>query len=195
MSNLSLYVTTECEPPGEVCEAAPSVARLREVVVREHAFVWRSLRRLGVAELDVDDGVQKVFLVASRRLGAIPPSRERAFLFGTAMRVASNERRGETRRRSNGPDELETLRSDERSPETIAHHRALLDRLLEPLSLELRSAIVLFELEGLTVDEIAEIVGIPAGTAASRIRRAREQIHETKRLLEGWRAQVVRGAP
>lgn len=168
---------------AEVAASPPTPARLHEVVVREHAFVWRSLRRLGVHEGDVDDAVQKVFLVAARLLGPVPPSRERAFLFATSMRVASNERRGEARRRSAGPTPLDALTSDDPSPETVAHNRALLDRLLEPLPLDLRSALVLYELEQLTVDEIAELLDVPVGTVASRIRRAREQVLQSKKRM------------
>ncbi|MDB4942997.1 MAG: ECF-family polymerase sigma factor [Labilithrix sp.] len=162
-------------PGGSQVAAYPSDAgRLRRLVDDEHGFVWRSIRRLGVRESDVDDGVQKVFLVAAQRLATFPPGRERAFLFATCMRVAANERRGESRRRSAGAEALEGLRSHGPSPEQHASDRHLLDRLLEPLPLELRSVLVLFELEGMTGDEIGELLDLPVGTVASRLRRGRE---------------------
>jgi RNA polymerase sigma-70 factor (ECF subfamily) len=148
--------------------------RLRRLVDREHAFVWRSIRRLGVTEGDVDDAVQKVFLVTSQRLGTFPPERDRSFLFATCMRVAANERRGQSRRRSAGPEPLETLVSREPSPEQSASDRHLLDAVLEPLPIELRSVVVLFELEGMTSDEIASMLELPTGTVTSRLRRGRE---------------------
>ena len=68
--------------PLDASVSYPSDARrLRRLVDREHAFVWRSLRRLGVLEGDVDDAVQKVFLVTSQRLATFPPDRDRSFLF------------------------------------------------------------------------------------------------------------------
>lgn len=149
-------------------------ARLRGVIEREHAFVWRSLRRLGVAPGDVDDATQKVFLVASKKLGGVAPARERSFLFGVAVGIASNERRAEQRKRSVGADALEEMASEARSPEEITGARALLDRVLEPLPLDLRSVLVLNELEQMTVEEIAALLSIPRGTVASRLRRARE---------------------
>ncbi|MBS2019552.1 MAG: sigma-70 family RNA polymerase sigma factor [Deltaproteobacteria bacterium] len=162
------------EPEESPAAEAVSGERLRAVIHREHAFVWRSLRRLGVSAGDVDDAAQKVFLVAARKLGDVTPERERSFLFGVAVGVASNERRSQERKRSAGADALEGMASSERSPEEIAGARALLDRVLEPLSIELRSVLVLFELEQMTVEEIATMLGLPAGTVASRLRRARE---------------------
>lgn len=160
--------------------------RLRRLVDREHGFVWRSIRRLGVAEGDVDDAVQKVFLVTSERLAAFPPERERAFLFATCMRVAANERRGLSRRRSAGPEPLDALTSTAPSPEQTTADRHLLDAVLEPLPIELRSVLVLFELEGMTSDEIAAMLELPTGTVASRLRRGRElAMASAKRVRAG----------
>lgn len=160
--------------------------RLRGIVDREHGFVWRSLRRLGVPPSDVDDAVQKVFLVTAQRLATFPPERDRSFLFATCMRIASNERRGISRRRSDGPDGLEAMASDAPSPEKSAADRSALDAILEPLPLELRSVLVLFECEGMTSDEIASLLDVPSGTVASRLRRGRELATATaKRLRAG----------
>lgn len=170
--------------PLDASQSFPDDARrLRRLVDREHAFVWRSLRRLGVLERDVDDAVQKVFLVTSQRLATFPPERDRSFLFATCMRIAANERRGESRRRSAGPEALEGMVSHEPSPEKHAADRHMLDAVLEPLPIELRSVLVLFELEGMTSDEIAALLELPTGTVASRLRRGRElAIAAAKRL-------------
>lgn len=171
----------QADADGSVAEDGG--ARLRTLVDREHAFVWRSLRRLGVPMTDVDDAAQKVFLVAARRLTEIPHGREQAFLFSTAMRVASNERRAERRKRSAGPDALDDMVAPSKSPEDVASDRALLDALLEPLPLDLRSVVILFELEQLTTEEIGQMLDLPPGTVASRIRRARELIEaQMKRM-------------
>jgi RNA polymerase sigma-70 factor, ECF subfamily len=173
--------------PLDASASFPSDARrLRRLVDREHAFVWRSIRRLGVMEGDVDDAVQKVFLVTSQRLSTFPPERDRSFLFATCMRVAANERRGQSRRRSAGPEPLEALVSEAPSPEKSASDRHMLDAVLEPLPIELRSVLVLFELEGMTSDEIAEMLELPTGTVASRLRRGRElATAAAKRLRAG----------
>src|SRR5438045_1837856 len=81
--------------PSERAEEASvsSGARFRELVDRHFAFIWRSLRGLGVPPGSVDDAAQHVFLVLSEKLASIAPGSERAFLFSTAIGVASNARR------------------------------------------------------------------------------------------------------
>ena len=66
----------------QVALTAPS--RLTSMFDQYFQFVWRSVRRLGVPDQAVDDATQEVFVVASRRLGAIELGKEKAFLFGTA---------------------------------------------------------------------------------------------------------------
>src|SRR5262245_56918505 len=73
--------------------------RLRGLVAAHFDFIWRSLRRLGVPSTDVDDCTQQVFWVAARKLSLIHEGSERAFLFSTALRVASDARRSRMRRR------------------------------------------------------------------------------------------------
>src|SRR5258706_10409971 len=117
-------------------------SRLRGIVTEHFDLVWRSLRRFGVPVSDVDDGVQQVFWVVSRRLADIPPAKERAFLFQTALRVASDARRTHKRRRETGEDPLAESADSLPSPEDLVDlHRArvLLDQLLEDLPIELRA--------------------------------------------------------
>jgi RNA polymerase sigma-70 factor (ECF subfamily) len=158
-------------------------AHMRRMVERQHAFVWRSLRRLGVAPGEVDDGVQKVFLIAARKLCEIDPDGERRFLFATALRVAANERRAHVRRRDAGAAGLEEMAAPEPSPEKVTADRALLDALLGTLTLDLRSVFVLFELEQMTTDEIALVLELPVGTVSSRLRRGRELVEAKARRL------------
>jgi RNA polymerase sigma-70 factor (ECF subfamily) len=68
----------------------------------------------------------------------------------------------------------------------------VLQEVLDQMPLELRAVFVLYEIEELTMAEIAEAVGIPPGTAASRLRRARESFHAIVRRL---RAAQRRGTP
>jgi RNA polymerase sigma-70 factor, ECF subfamily len=167
--------------------------RLRAMFEGHFDFVWRSLRRLGLPEDVADDATQRVFVVASRRLADIEPGRERAFLFRTALRVACSERRAIGRRREVLCDEApETGESAAQPDELLDQRRAreLLDRVLQSLALDLRTVLVLFEFEGLSIDEIAETLGIPRGTAASRLRRAREEFSSA---LSRWLARRDRG--
>ena len=141
-------------------------------------FIWRSLRRLGVPPAAVDDAAQEVFLVASRRLAAIERGKERAFLFGTAVRVASDARRSAGRRRdAAGADEPVDTADPMPSPAELVDRkraRALLDEIIASLPDDARPVFVLYELESMTMAEIANVLAIPPGTVASRLRRARE---------------------
>jgi len=60
----------------------------------------------------------------------------------------------------------------------------LAGRVLATMEQDLLEVFVLFELEGLTTPEIAELVGVPLGTAASRLRRAREAFRAAAAKLE-----------
>jgi RNA polymerase sigma-70 factor, ECF subfamily len=182
-------IMTRDDPPAAA--GAPShdtsPARLRAIVDAHFDFIWRSLRRLGVAEHSVDDAAQQVWIVAARKLAAIPPGQERAFLFGTALRVASDARRSTSRRREvladvddDGPID-HAPHADQQLDDRRA--RALLDDVLEALPIDLRAVFVLFELEELPVAEIAALVGIPVGTASSRLRRARAEFQQIIKRL------------
>jgi RNA polymerase sigma-70 factor (ECF subfamily) len=60
----------------------------------------------------------------------------------------------------------------------------LMDRVLSQMGSELVTTFVLFEIEGMTTPEIAQVEGIPLGTAASRLRRARESFRAAALELE-----------
>ncbi|MCL2448544.1 MAG: sigma-70 family RNA polymerase sigma factor [Polyangiaceae bacterium] len=161
---------------GDADAACPS-DRLRTLVEVHYAFVWRSVRRLGVAAADADDAAQQVFLVLSRKLRAVRPGCEPRFLFQTALRVASDYRRAKRRRRdandgtplpdpvdpAAGPFDVLALRAE----------RAMLDRVLDAMPLELRAVFILRELDEMTTAEVANVTGLRMGTVASRLRRAR----------------------
>jgi RNA polymerase sigma-70 factor (ECF subfamily) len=159
--------------------AAPAAReqRLRALVDDHFDFIWRSLRRLGVPARDADDGAQRVFVVASRRVDDIEVGKERAFLFSTAYRVARDMHRSKARHPEAPLGEEDVLPDSAPNPEQLSDRkqaRALLDDVLSGLPLEYRTVFVLFEMEELTVPEIALLVEAPIGTVASRLRRARE---------------------
>jgi RNA polymerase sigma-70 factor (ECF subfamily) len=161
--------------------------RLRTMVGAHFDTVWRALRRLGVPEAGTDDAAQQVFLVAARRLDEIDPRRERQYLLGISLRVASDARHALARRREVPMgDSIEVARHMTQSDaiplaEQLLDEkraRAVLSSLLEKMPVELREAFVLFELEEMAAPAVAEILSIPAGTVASRVRRAREFIRQ-----------------
>jgi RNA polymerase sigma-70 factor (ECF subfamily) len=166
----------------------PLVERsIRTLVAEHHGFVWRVLRGLGLSAPDAEDATQQVFMIATRKLQDIVPGRERAFVYGAALRVANNARRGLRRRRevaTNEPDAIEPESSGPERSSEMAQARRLLGDLLQLLPDKLRRVLVLAEVEQLEVPEIAALEDIPVGTAASRLRLARQQF---RTLLEGAR--------
>jgi RNA polymerase sigma-70 factor (ECF subfamily) len=162
-------------------------ARLRTMVALHFDIVWRALRRLGVPDAGADDAAQQVFLVAARRLDEIDPPRERQYLLGIALRVASDARHAASRRRevpmgdshelarqmalADGAPLAEQLLDEKRA-------RAMLASFLESMPTDLREAFVLFELEEMAAPAVAEILGVPVGTVASRVRRARQYVRD-----------------
>lgn len=175
--------------------AASVTLELKSLFERHYASVWRLLRRFGVPAPALDDAAQEVFWVAARRLSDIRPGSETAFLYGVALRIASNHLRRERHPAATLELDLSSLADTGPSPEEAVaerQRRAMLDAVLARLPLELRTVFVLFELEGLEVRQIAELEGIPVGTASSRLRRAREEFTASARRLRA--ALVARGA-
>jgi glucose/mannose transport system substrate-binding protein len=189
-SERAVAMPSEPSPPG-----APEGGTVRDrrtttpnarlkALVRDHArALARQLVRLGVSLADVDDAVQDVLLVVSAHLAELPPSVERAFLFATAARVASNARRG-MRRRARAHHELEVVAIDPPPPadariDELENHR-LLDEVLETLPSDSRLVFLLAELHDLPVARIAERLRLPGGTVASRLRRARRSFGQWK---------------
>lgn len=160
--------------------AERSGARMRRLVDQNLGYIWRVLRRFGVATADLPDASQQVFIVAARRVDDIREGSERAFLYQTALRVASDARRSALRQ-AGRHDPLAPDHPDESpDPEELlnrARARARLDRVLAEMPMDLRAVFVLFELEEMTMIEIAEVIDAPPGTVASRLRRARELFH------------------
>ena len=148
-----------------------------EAAYRAHfAFVWRSLRRLGIAEEDAADAAQDVFIIVHRKLPEFAGrSRLTTWLYGICFRVASERRRAVPRPQI-GEQEAAAFVSRQADPGALAERHqglALLERVLDRLPDEQRAVFCLFELEGMTGDEIAEALEIPLGTAYSRLRLAR----------------------
>jgi RNA polymerase sigma-70 factor (ECF subfamily) len=154
-------------------------------IYEEHArFVWLTLQRVGVQSDDLGDVAHDVFVVVHRRLHTYDrTSRVTTWLFGICMRLAANYRR--RRRRVPSEAVLRSRASDDAKAqipvdEMLARRQesASAERVLAKLSLEKRAVFVMFEIESLACQEIAELMGIPIGTVYSRLHAARAQIQQ-----------------
>ena len=178
------------ETDAERSVPAERVPRLARLIHEQFGFVWRLLRRIGVAESDADDAAQQVFIAASRRIDDIRAGSERAFLFSTALHIGSRALRSRARKKEDFGVALDEQTDPAPALEELVDRRRareLLDALLEEMPLELRVVFVLYEVEQLTSTEIAEVVGVPAGTVASRLRRAREDFAARVARIEARR--------
>jgi RNA polymerase sigma-70 factor (ECF subfamily) len=142
-----------------------------------------SLQRLGVHPSDVEDVAQDVFLIVHRRLATYDRrARITTWLFGICMRVAANYRRrrrwswevlsggGEDRRPASGAlaDDLLVRREE----------RRIAEQALARLDVSKRATFVMFEIESLSCQEIAELMNVPIGTVYSRLHGARRQLEK-----------------
>jgi RNA polymerase sigma-70 factor (ECF subfamily) len=173
-----MHATLKVAGIGALDRAATgSTGMTFEDIYRAHfAFVWRNLRRLGVSEADAADVAQEVFIVVHRKLPEFAGrSKVTTWLYGVCFRVASERRRSGVRAPL-GEQEAAAFVSRPAEPHASAERNeglALLERVLARIPDEQRAVFCLFELEGMTGDEIAESLEIPLGTVYSRLRLAR----------------------
>lgn len=183
---VTLTTTRTAAPPATEIADDGTLER----AAREHFhFLWRCLRRLGVQPNDaVDDAAQRVFEIAAKKRDQIVPGSERAFLFKTAVLVAAEERRRRRRGAREAYDEAALSNATAGAPkpdEALEANlwRDRLDQVLGTLAPELRTVFVLFEFERASSPEIAEMLDLPLGTVASRLRRARAEFHAAAQRL------------
>ena len=159
------------------CEA-PALS-LRDVFDGHAAFVLRNLRRLGVAEAELDDAAQDVFVVVHRNLERYDANCAlRSWLFGILQRVAANYRRRGQRRRENVVADVPVESVEPAQLEHVARleaQRLLLDAL-DALEQQRRAIFILYELEEMPMPDVAHAVGCPLQTAYSRLYAARDTV-------------------
>jgi len=185
---MSLAVDLELaakEEPEKPEQDAALEAPLRATYAEYFALVWRSLRRLGVHDSEIEDAVQDVFLVVFRRRSEFERrSTVRTWIYGIVLRVAKDYRRASHRRarrvealgaslapppHAPGPDEEAERR------EACRVLTAALARLAD----EAREIIVLVELEQLSVKEAAQALDINVRACQRRLKRAHEALEQT----------------
>lgn len=179
----------------------PPIVPPFETVYEEHFdLVFRNVRRLGVPRAQVDDAVQDVFLVVHRRLREFEGrSSLKTWILGIVRRVASDHRRS-LRRKSphlqgdQGPEVPDAIADEtlESADEAVARREAvrLLHRLLDELDEDKRVVFVFADLEGMSVPEIADILGENLNTVYARLRAARLELAQglaREKARDTWR--------
>ena len=173
--------------------------RAFEVLVSKYQRrILRLLGRISHNQSDEEDIAQETFLKAYR---ALPKFRNESAFYTWLNRIAVNTARNHISSKHNQvfvSDQIDTQDgetfslldnlTDGETPETHMHNREIIESLqiaLDELPEQLRQAIVLRELEGLSYEEIATAMDCPVGTVRSRIFRAREAISERLKPILG----------
>jgi RNA polymerase sigma-70 factor (ECF subfamily) len=158
-------------------------------------YVWVSLQRLGVRHADLEDVSHDVFLIAHRHFKEFSGTvKVNSWLFGICLRVAANYRRRarfryELSAGAMTPGEGVVAmapvegRPDQQALRREAERRA--QAILDAMDLSKRAVFLMFEIEGLSCQAIADELGIPIGTVYSRLHGARAYFEkEAQRIAE-----------
>jgi RNA polymerase sigma-70 factor (ECF subfamily) len=151
-----------------------------ERVYELHAdFVWRTLQHLGARNADLEDLAQEVFVTVHRSIGSFDGrSKLTTWLFGVCLHLVQRHRRRAYFRleflQAEPPERVDAETPEDRY--AGAEARLRLERLLDKLSPERRATFVLFEVEGVSCEEIAELTAVPVGTVYSRLHLARKEV-------------------
>jgi len=181
--------------PKAPSDAGAAVAKptVREIFEESSAFVWRTLRYLGVAESNLGDASQEVFLVVHRKLPDFEGrSSIRTWLYGICLRVARGSQRKAHHRREQLTDQPPPIPTDGDQDVAVEREqiREQLKTALDSIGPKKREVFVLHEIEELPLSEIATILDLPMGTVYSRHRGARLELQSYLR-----RQAALRSAP
>jgi RNA polymerase sigma-70 factor (ECF subfamily) len=188
---VGLVASTALVEPRFVTHAPPAHASAApafdELFSSFAPYVGRTLRFLGVAEANLEDACQEVFVVVHRRLRELDSSAgARAWIRQICVHVAQNERRRVRRCREDvigEPIEIATAPMQHGDVEKSEMRTRLL-ALLDTLSEDQRRVFVLYEIEELTMAEVAAAVSCPVQTAYSRLHVARERMAQALRKVD-----------
>lgn len=152
-----------------------------EIVAEHSARVYRLAYRLTGNRQDAEDLTQDVFVRVFRSLDSYVAGNFNGWIHRITTNLFLDRARRKTRIRIDpfGEGAEERLVSRETLPELAVHDAGFdpdIDRALAALSEEFRVAVVLCDIEGLTYEEIADVLGIKLGTVRSRIHRGRTQL-------------------
>jgi RNA polymerase sigma-70 factor (ECF subfamily) len=145
-----------------------------EVFAEHFPRVHRNLRYLGVREADLDDVAQEVFIIVHRKLAEFEGrSSLRTWIHGIALLAATNHRRLVRTTREQPLDGTERLAV---APESGTEARNALLMLLGALDDQRRTVVVLHDIEGLSIPDVARLLSVPIPTAYSQLRSARLEL-------------------
>jgi RNA polymerase sigma-70 factor (ECF subfamily) len=145
-----------------------------DVCEREVDYVYWTLRRFGASSVDAEDLAQEVFLTMWRRRFTYDPARPvRAWIAGISFRVFSEHRRRTRREVPGGLVDLPDERPGADDRMVTAQARALVLAALARMPEKQRTVLVMHELDGSSMRDIADALSVPLFTLYSRLKSAR----------------------
>jgi RNA polymerase sigma-70 factor (ECF subfamily) len=155
-------------------------------VYQDHFYdVARWVRAMGVNSAEIQDVTQDVFVIVQRKLSGFDGNNLRGFLYRIAQRKVRDYRRRAMIRnffRWKGPEQaVEEVPDGNRSADMVLQHKLQLGEagvILSQMNPIHRRAFVLFEIEGYSGEEIAELEGVPLATIWTRLHNARRKFLE-----------------
>ncbi|MFM2415501.1 MAG: hypothetical protein RL385_224 [Pseudomonadota bacterium] len=162
-------------------KTTPHEQAFRALVCEHSPYVWRVLRSLGVPESELPDVAQETFIIIHRQLpGFEGRSSIRTWVYGVALRVASDYRAKAYRRRERTAPELPEIPAAATQHGAVERQEAwqLVAALLSMLDEDRRRVFVLYELEQLPLREVARVLDCPISTVHARLQSARETVQD-----------------
>ncbi len=154
----------------------------------ELSYVWSALGRLGVPGPEREDLAHEVFVIALERMPSFDATRPlRPWLFGIALRVVARQRR-RARYVREVPVATPDATDDRRPPDEAAaagQEQRLVLKALEALDLDRRAVVVLHDLDGHPIPDVARALNLRLNTAYSRLRLGRAEFVAALRRLQG----------
>ncbi|HEY4016549.1 MAG TPA: RNA polymerase sigma factor [Polyangiaceae bacterium] len=187
MSNIVDQVVPWARRGGHVTTGQPTDVKLPEQDARHSfEFVYRScyvpvarwVRALGANDGDVEDLTQEIFIIVRRKLSSFDGRNLPGWLYRIAQRTVRDHRRSAWFRNvlgkqatapeptAPGPSGFQVLHQRER--------RKVLESILARMSEKRRTTFVLFEIEGYSGEEIAQIQSLRLKTVWTRLHHARK---------------------
>lgn len=167
----------------------PIGPQFEEVYREEFVYVFSTLRRLGIKEADLPDLTHDVFVAVYRHMGDYDPERPlRPWLFGFVFRMASDYRNRARHRYVEVSSDDREIGTDRPLPDEDAAASELrrdLLRALDAMDFEKRAIVVMHDIDGRTVPEMAAFFETPLNTMYSRLRLARAELEAQLRKVRG----------
>jgi RNA polymerase sigma-70 factor (ECF subfamily) len=167
-------------PPALVEERPDEPLSFEEVYSKWFHEVSRWARAFGGLDADLDDLTQEVFLVVRRKLSQFDGKNLSGWLYRIAQRTVRDYRRRAWFRSllRSKPEKLSDRESGGRDPAEAFERREaerLISSILDQMNESRRTAFILFEIEGYSGEEIAELEGVPVNTVWTRLHHARKE--------------------